>query len=253
MQLFDLAGKRALVTGSSQGVGLAIAMGLAEAGAHVILNGRRADRLVSASGELARAGHQVDTAAFDVTDPEAVARGVQDAETRCGPVDILVNNAGVQYRQSLEDFPDSEWDRLLATNLSSAFFVTKAVVRGMIQRRAGKIINIASVQAELGRQTIAPYAATKGALKMLTKGMCADWARYGIQINALAPGYFETELNAALVADRTFSDWLCARTPAARWGKLEELKGAAIFLASEASSFVNGQTIYVDGGLTSVV
>lgn len=253
MTLFDLTGKRALVTGSSQGVGLAIATGLAEAGAHVILNGRRPDRLVEAGDALARAGHRVDAAPFDVTDPVAVVQGIRDAEARVGSIDILVNNAGVQHRQSLETFPDDEWNRLLATNLSSAFFVTKAVVAGMIERRAGKIINIASVQAELGRRTIAPYAATKGALKMLTKGMCADWAHHGIQINALAPGYFETELNAALVADGDFSDWLRARTPAARWGRLDELKGAAIFLASAASSFVNGQTIYVDGGLTSVV
>lgn len=253
MHLFDLTGKRALITGSSQGIGLAIATGLAEAGARVVLNGRRADRLGEASSRLSRAGHDVDAASFDVTDSDAVVKGIEDIEDRLGPIDILVNNAGVQFRKSLESFPDTEWNRLLTTNLSSAFFVSKAVARGMIERRSGKIINIASVQAELGRQTIAPYAATKGAIKMLTKGMCADWARYGIQANALAPGYFATELNAALVEDRKFSDWLCARTPAARWGQVDELKGAAIFLASSASGFVNGQIIYVDGGLTSVV
>ena len=253
MSLFDLGGKRALVTGSSAGIGLAIATGLLEAGAHVVLNGRDAARLAAVREDLCARGHRVDVAAFDVTAPDAIVAAVRDAETRLGGFDILVNNAGTQYRQSLESFPDREWDRMLATNLSSAFLVSKSVATGMIERRSGKIINIASVQAELGRRTIAPYAATKGALKMLTKGMCADWACHGIQANALAPGYFETEMNRALVADARFSEWLCARTPAGRWGRLDELKGAAIFLASEASDFVNGQIIYVDGGLTSVV
>ena len=253
MSLFDLRGKRALVTGSSGGIGLVIATGLAEAGAHVVLNGRDAARLAEVRDSLVAGGHQVDIAAFDVTVLDAIVAAIRDAEARLGGFDILVNNAGMQYRQSLENFPDHEWNRMLATNLSSAFLVSKSVATGMIERRWGKIINIASVQAELGRRTIAPYAATKGALKMLTKGMCADWACHGIQANALAPGYFETEMNAALVADATFSEWLCARTPAGRWGRLAELKGAAIFLASEASNFVNGQIIYVDGGLTSVV
>ena len=252
MPMFDLRGKRALITGSGGGIGLAIATAVAEAGAVVILNGRDAGKLAAAGATLREAGHQVDIAPFDVTEPDAVAAGVEQIEA-LGGVDILVNNAGMQHRESLERFPDEAWDRLLATNLSSAFHVSKAAVRGMIARRSGKIINIASVQAELGRATIAPYAATKGALKMLTRGMCADWARHGIQANALAPGYFATELNAALVADPRFTEWLCARTPAGRWGRVEELGGTAVFLASAASDFVNGQIIYVDGGLTSVV
>ena len=253
MAPFDLGGKRALVTGSGGGIGLAIATALAAAGATIILNGRNADKLAAAGEKLAAAGHRVELAPFAVTQPDAVAAGVRVIEKRLGGIDILVNNAGIQHRESLERFPDEAWDRLLATNLSSAFYVSRAAVRGMIERRAGKIINIASVQAELGRATIAPYAATKGALKMLTRGMCADWARHNIQANALAPGYFDTELNATLVADSRFSEWLCARTPAGRWGRLDELGGTAVFLASAASDFINGQTIYVDGGLTSVV
>jgi len=189
--------------------------------------------------------------AFDVTDAAAVTAAVDEIEAAIGPIDILVNNAGVQHRAPLEDFPVEAFERLLRTNVESVFLVGQAAARHMIPRRCGKIINIASVQSELARPTIAPYTATKGAVKMLTKGMATDWAKYNIQVNAIAPGYFATELNAALMADEKFSAWLAARTPAGRWGTVDELQGAAIFLASAASSFVNGLLLLVDGGITA--
>ncbi len=252
MGLFDLTGRRALVTGSSQGIGFALARALGGAGAAVVLNGRDAAKLEVAAAVLRAAGIAVEVAAFDVTDRGAVIEAITRLEAG-GALDVLVNNAGIQRRAPLEDFPEVTWHEVMRTNLDSVFYVAQAVARGMIGRKRGKIINICSVQSELGRPSIAPYAASKGAVKMLTKGMCADWARYGLQANGLAPGYFETELTAALVADPVFSEWLCKRTPAGRWGRVEELAGAAIFLASAASDFVNGQIIYVDGGLTSVV
>ena len=252
MTLFDLTGRRALITGSSQGIGFALARALGSAGAAVILNGRDADKLKASAAVLRNEGIVVSTAAFDVTDSAAVGDAIA-AQEQHGPLDILVNNAGIQRRAPLEDFPEATWHELMRTNLDSVFYVARAVARGMIGRKRGKIINICSVQSELGRPSIAPYAASKGAVKMLTKGMCADWARHGLQVNGIGPGYFETELTAALVADPAFSDWLCKRTPAGRWGWVEELAGAAIFLASDASNFVNGQIVYVDGGLTSVV
>jgi len=249
--LFDLSGKTALVTGSSQGIGLALARGLAEHGAAVVLNGRDPAKLSAAEQDLARAGHKVATTSFDVTDAKAVERGIGRVEDELGAIDILVNNAGMQFRTPLEDFPADKWEALFSTNVSSVFYVGQAVARYMIKRGAGKIINIASVQSELARPGIAPYTATKGAVKNLTRGMCADWARYGLQINAIAPGYFKTPLNQALVDNPEFSAWLEKRTPAARWGNVDELVGAAIFLASKASSFVNGHTLYVDGGITT--
>ena len=252
MTLFDLTGRRALITGSSQGIGFALARALGSAGAAVILNGRDADKLEASAAVLRNEGIAVSTAAFDVTDHATVGDAIA-AQEQHGPLDILVNNAGIQRRAPLEDFPEATWHELMRTNLDSVFYVARAVARGMIGRKRGKIINICSVQSELGRPSIAPYAASKGAVKMLTKGMCADWARHGLQVNGIGPGYFETELTAALVADPAFSDWLCKRTPAGRWGRVEELAGAAIFLASDASNFVNGHIVYVDGGLTSVV
>lgn len=249
--LFDLSGRRALVTGSSQGIGLALAKGLAEHGASVVLNGRDAGKLAVAVQELVAAGHSATAADFDVTDAQAVDRGVGKIEDDVGAIDILVNNAGMQFRTPLEDFPAERWEQLLATNISSVFYVGRAVARHMIRRGSGKIINIASVQSELARPGIAPYTATKGAVKNLTRGMCADWAKYGLQINAIAPGYFKTPLNQALVDNTEFSSWLEKRTPAARWGDVDELVGAAVFLASKASSFVNGHTLYVDGGITT--
>ena len=249
-ELFSLAGRRALVTGSSQGIGLALARGLAEHGAAVILNGRDPGKIAAAADALSAAGHTVSIARFDVTSPEAVRAGVEAIEAE-GPIDILINNAGMQFRTPLEDFPAERWEQLLTTNVSSVFYVGQAVARRMIPRKRGKIINIASVQSELARPGIAPYTATKGAVRNLTRGMCADWAGHGLQVNAIAPGYFKTPLNQALVDNPDFSSWLEKRTPAARWGNVDELIGAAVFLASDASSFVNGHTLYVDGGITT--
>lgn len=246
--LFDLTGRRALVTGSSQGIGLALAHGLAEAGAAIVLNGRDPDKLSRAAKEFGPGVHQL---AFDATDHAAVRAAVDTFEAETGAIDILVNNAGMQHRTPLEDFPPDAFERLMRTNVSSVFNVGQAVARHMIKRKAGKIINIASVQTALARPGIAPYTATKGAVGNLTKGMATDWAKYGLQCNAIAPGYFDTPLNAALVADPAFSDWLEKRTPAGRWGKVDELVGACIFLASDASSFVNGHVLYVDGGITA--
>ena len=250
---FDLTGKTALVTGSSQGIGLAIAQGLGEAGARIIINGRETAKLNSARDSLVAKGITVSVAAFDVTDENAVNAGIVGIEKDVGAIDILFNNAGMQFRTTLEDFPLAKWRELMQVNVESAFIVGKAVAKGMIARKAGKIINISSVQSELGRATIAPYTATKGAIKMLTKGMCADWAKHNIQVNAIGPGYFKTPLNQALVDNPEFSSWLEKRTPAGRWGTTVELIGAAIFLASPASSFVNGHILYVDGGITSVL
>ncbi len=245
--LFDLAGNRALITGSSQGIGLALAQGLAGAGAQVVLNGRDTARLAAAAATIPGAA----TLAFDVTDHDRVRAAVDRFEAEVGPIDILVNNAGMQFRTPLEDFPADAFERLLQTNVASVFHVGQACARHMIARGRGKIINIASVQTALARPSIAPYTATKGAVGNLTKGMATDWARHGLQINAIAPGYFDTPLNAALVADADFSAWLEKRTPAGRWGKVEELVGAAVFLSSAASSFVNGHILYVDGGITA--
>ncbi|MBC2771703.1 SDR family oxidoreductase [Rhizobium sp. AQ_MP] len=247
-KLFDLAGRRALITGSSQGIGLALATGLQQAGAEVVLNGRSIDKLECAARPLG-AGARI--LPFDVTNHAAVKEAVDRFETEVGPIDILVNNAGMQHRAPLEQFPADAFERLLAANVSSVFNVGQAVARHMIGRGRGKIINIASVQTALARPTIAPYTATKGAVGNLTKGMATDWARHGLQCNAIAPGYFETPLNAALVADPEFTTWLSKRTPAGRWGKVEELVGACIFLSSDASSFVNGHILYVDGGITA--
>ena len=249
--LFSLEGRLALVTGSGQGIGYALARGLAEHGAAVVLNGRSAEKIEKAAATLRDEGFTAHSAIFDVIDPQAVEAGVADVEEKIGPIDILVSNAGVQFRTPLEDFPDDKWQLLLQTNVTGVFNVGKAVARRMIPRGRGKIINIASVQSELARPGIAPYTATKGAVKNLTKGMCTDWAKHGLQVNAIAPGYFRTELNQALVDDPEFSAWLGKRTPAGRWGDVPELVGAAVFLASDASSFVNGHVLYVDGGITA--
>ncbi|MDK4721608.1 SDR family oxidoreductase [Rhizobium sp. CNPSo 3968] len=246
--LFDLKGRRALVTGSSQGIGLALAKGLAAAGAEPVLNGRDKEKLAKAAENFEGKVYQL---AFDATDHEAARQAIDAFEAETGAIDILVNNAGMQFRTPLEDFPADAFERLLRTNISSVFNVGQAVARHMIKRGAGKIINIASVQTALARPSIAPYTATKGAVGNLTKGMATDWAKYGLQCNAIAPGYFDTPLNAALVADADFSAWLEKRTPAGRWGRVEELVGACIFLASDASSFVNGHVLYVDGGITA--
>jgi gluconate 5-dehydrogenase len=245
--LFDLTGRRALVTGSSQGIGLALARGLAAAGAQVVLNGRDSVKLGAAAAEIPGAR----TLPFDVTDRAAVRAAIDDFETTVGPIDILVNNAGIQHRAPLEEFPADAFERLLQSNVASVFHVGQACALHMIVRGAGKIINIASVNASLARYSIAPYTATKGAVANLTKGMATDWARHGLNCNAIAPGYIHTPLNSPLWSDPVFNDWLTKRTPAQRWGQAEELVGACVFLAADASSFVNGHVLYVDGGLTA--
>jgi gluconate 5-dehydrogenase len=241
--LFDLTGRTALVTGSTRGLGLAVARALAGAGARVAVNGRTAAACEAALWEGAVA------APFDVTDEAAVAAGV----AALGRVDVLVNNVGITLRRPLEQFSLEEWRRILDVNLTSAFLVSRAVVPGMIERGGGKIVNVCSVLSEVARETIGPYGVSKGALKLLTQSMCADWARHGIQANGIGPGYFRTELNDARQADPEFDAWLRRRVPAGRWGEPSELAGAAIFLASAASDFVNGQILYVDGGLLAVV
>lgn len=254
MALFDITGRLALVTGSSRGLGLALAEGLARHGARVVLHSRDSQALAGAREQVAAAGGgDVPTVSFDVTDAGAVRDGVGALVAEHGVPDILVNNAGIQRRAPFNDFDPADWDAIVAANLSSVFYVSQQVTRGMAERGSGKVVNIGSVQSLLARQTIAPYSATKGGVAMLTKGMAADLARYGIQVNAISPGYFATELNRALVEDEAFNAWVVNRTPAGRWGRFEELVGTLVYLCSDASSFVSGQNIFVDGGMTAVV
>ncbi|GAB95118.1 gluconate 5-dehydrogenase [Kineosphaera limosa] len=252
--LFDITGRVALVTGSSKGIGRAHAQGLLEAGAVVVLNARGQEALERTRDELAElTGGTVHAVAFDVTDGAAAAAGLERVAELAGPVDILVNNAGMQHRAPITEFTDEAWQALLQTNITSAFVMSRAVAPGMIERGRGKIVNICSVQTELARPGIAAYSATKGALKMLTRGLCADLAVHGIQVNGLAPGYFATELTSALVADKDFTAWVEKRTPAGRWGDVKDLVGTLVYLSSPASNFVNGQVVFVDGGMTSVL
>jgi gluconate 5-dehydrogenase len=237
---FRLDGRLALITGSSSGIGL-------------VLNGRNAEKLAAAAAILRAEGLSVDTRVFDATQSQAVQDVVEDIERCLGAIEILINNAGIQRRAPLQDFAVADWHELISTNLDSVFFVGQAVARKMIARGHGKIINICSVQSELGRPNIAPYMASKGAVKMLTKGMAIDWGPLGINVNGLGPGYFKTELNEKLFADEQFKTWLVGRTPSRRWGNVEELAGAAVFLSSDASSFVNGHILYVDGGVTATL
>jgi gluconate 5-dehydrogenase len=248
---FDLSGRLALVTGSSRGIGRALAQALAKAGARVVLNGRDTATLQATRDALAGSGLSVESCAFDVTDEAQVAAAIDRIESEFGAIDILVNNTGVQIRGPLETFATQDWNRIVQTNLTSVFLVSRAAVQRMIARRRGKIVNVLSVNAECARYSIAPYSATKGALKMLTKGMCVDWARHNIQVNGLGPGYFATDLTRPLVDDKEFTAWIERRVPAGRWGDVEELGGAVVFLASPASDFVNGHVLYVDGGMTA--
>lgn len=253
-ELFDLTGRRALITGSSKGIGAALAAGLAKAGAEVVLNGRDGAAVERARDELSlRTGATVHAAPFDVTDEAAVREAVSGVEERIGPVDILVNNTGVQHREPLLDVARETFDRVVTTNLTSAFLVGRAVAAGMVERGHGKIVNICSVQTWLARPGIAAYAASKGGLAMLTRGMCAEWAGSGITVNGLAPGYVVTELTRPLVEDPAFDSWIRGRTPAGRWASVEDLVGTLVWLSAPASDFVNGQVIAVDGGLTAVI
>ena len=244
---FDLTGRRALVTGGGSGLGLAIARGLAEAGAAVIINGRSRARLDAAAKALEREAVGVEVAAFDVTDSQAVSAGIA-AIDRNGPIDILVNNAAVNRRAPLDTFSDEQWRSLMATNVDGPFFVARAVIPGMKARRRGKIINLCSLASDLGRPNIAPYATSKGGVRMLTRALAVELAPHNIQVNGIAPGFFRTEMNAALVADVEFSAWVARRTPAGRWANPPEIAGAAVFLASSAADYVTGHILAVDGG-----
>ena len=252
-KLFDVRGRNALITGASRGIGFALARGLGRAGARPVLNGRNEETLDAAVAALAKEGIAAKTCAFDVTSHTQASASIAELEATGTQIDILINNAGMQTRAPLQDFEVDKFDQLIATNLRSVFSVSQAVAKPMMERKAGKIINIASVMSLLARPSIAPYTASKGAVSSLTKAMAADWAQYGLNCNAIAPGYFKTELNEAFEGDADFNSWLISRTPAGRWGEVEELVGVCLFLASNASDFVNGQTIFVDGGLTATV
>ena len=253
--LFDLTGRTALITGSSRGIGNTLARALADAGATVVLNGINAERLKAAEAAMAAdyPPGRVHSRAFDVTSDAEAAAGVAWVEEHVGPLEILVNNAGIQHRVPMLDLDVADWERVLATDLTSAFLVGRAAARHMIPRGRGKIINICSVQTDLARPTIAPYIAAKGGLRNLTRAMTAEWAASGLQINGLAPGYIHTEMTQNLVDDEEFNGWILGRTPARRWGTPRDLAGPAVWLASDGSDFVNGQTIFIDGGMTVVV
>lgn len=250
IEAFSLQGRTALVTGSSRGIGLALAKGLAQAGAAIVLNGRDRERLETAANVLEKTGALIATAVFDTADAAATREAVDRLEVERGPIDILVNNAGVQHRQPLIDVPAEAFEHLMAVNVVGVFNAGQAVARHMISRGRGKIINIGSVQAQLARPSVTPYTAAKGAVVNLTKGMATEWAPFGLNVNAISPGYFDTELTKALVQDAEFSAWIAKRAPQGRWGQVEELVGACVFLASDAASFVNGHALNVDGGMT---
>jgi gluconate 5-dehydrogenase len=251
--LFDLTGKTALITGATQGIGFSIAKGLSEYGATIAISARNPIKLEEALGKLEKLDIEAYGYLFDVTDSEEIDMAVKAMEYELGRIDILVNNAGVIHRSPLESQLEEKWEEVINTNLNSVYKVSKQVVLGMMERQSGKIINICSLMSEVARNSTAAYSAAKGGVKMLTRAMATEWAKHNIQVNGIGPGYFETELTNALQKDERFNNWLIERTPAGRWGKPEELVGAAIYLASEASNFVNGQIIYVDGGILASV
>ncbi len=250
---FDLAGKTALVTGSSRGLGFVMARGLARAGARIILNGVDTGRLQAAQAGLKQEGIEAQTLNFDVTNEADVIAAFAVLDQRGMAPDILVNNAGIQLRKPLLDFTSDEWRKVIDTNLTSAFVIGREAARRMVARGHGKIINIGSLASELARPTVAPYTAAKGGIKMLTRSMAVEWASKGLQVNGIGPGYMLTDMNQALMDNAEFNTWLMSRVPAKRWGKPEELAGAAVFLASSASDYINGQMIYIDGGMLAAM
>jgi gluconate 5-dehydrogenase len=252
-KLFDLAGRTALVTGSSRGLGRAMAEGLAEAGATLVLNGADAQRLAKTAAEIRAGGHTVHEARFDVTSEAEILAAFASLDAQGIAVDILVNNAGIQFRRPMVELETSDWRRVIETNLTSAFVIGREAAKRMIPRGHGKVINIASLTSDAARATVAPYTVAKGGIKMLTRAMTAEWAQHGIQANAIGPGYMLTDMNQPLVDDPAFNAWVVGRTPARRWGNPDELIGTAVFLASAASDYVNGQIIYVDGGMLAVL
>jgi gluconate 5-dehydrogenase len=251
--LFDLGGRTALVTGSSRGLGRAMAEGLAKAGARVIVNGSDAARVQATAAEMRAAGHDAEGAAFDVTDEAAILRSFEDFDRRGVAIDILVNNAGIQLRKPMVELSTAEWQRVIDTNLTSAFVIGREAGRRMVARGFGKIVNIGSLTSDLARATVAPYTVSKGGIKMLTRAMAAEWAEHGVQANAIGPGYMVTDMNQALIDNPAFDAWVKGRAPAKRWGLPEELAGVAVFLASPASNYINGQILYVDGGFSAVL
>jgi gluconate 5-dehydrogenase len=249
-QLFDLGGKLALVTGGTQGIGAAITRALCSAGASVVVNARNADKLEQNVAALKAANFDVHGYLFDIGDPQIVREAIERIEREVGPIDILVNNAGIIRRAPAEDLDVQDWNDVIQTNLTGAFLMSKFVGRNMIRRKRGKIINVCSLMSELGRDTVAAYSAAKGGLKMLTRNLATEWAPHNIQINGIGPGYIATPINESYRRPgNPLNEYIISRTPAGRWGTPEDLTGTAIFLASSASDFVNGQIIYVDGGL----
>jgi len=251
--IFDLAGRTALVTGSSRGLGRAMAKGLAVAGARVLINGTDPSRVAETVEEFRSAGHEAQAASFNVTSEEEVKAAFESLDAAGIAVDILVNNAGIQYRKPMVELDTADWQRVIDTNLTSAFVIGREAAKRMIARGHGKIVNIGSLTSELARATVAPYTVAKGGIKMLTRAMAAEWAQHGIQANAIGPGYMLTDMNEALISNPEFDAWVKGRTPSKRWGKPEELIGTAVFLSSSASDYVNGQIIYVDGGMLAVL
>ncbi|TWF54459.1 gluconate 5-dehydrogenase [Neorhizobium alkalisoli] len=251
--LFSLAGRTALVTGSSRGLGRAIAKGLAEAGASIVVNGLDAEKCRQAALDMQAEGISARPAAFDVTDEASVTAAFQQLDDDGVEIDILVNNAGIQLRKPIVDVSAAEWQKVIDTNLTSAFLVGREAAKRMLPRGRGKVVNIGSLMSGLGRATVAPYTAAKGGIKLLTQAMAAEWAEHGIQANAIGPGYMITDMTEVLMSNPQFDGWVKARTPARRWGRPEELVGAAVFLSSSASDYVSGQIIYVDGGMSAVL
>lgn len=253
--LFDLNGKVALITGATHGLGMAMASGLASAGARVVINGHSSQQKIDdAIKEYKKKGFDVSGYRFDVTDETDAEKAVTRIEKEIGPIDILVNNAGIIKRIPLLEMPLADWEEIIKTDLTGVFTMSKPIVKGMVQRGAGKVINVCSMMSELGRNSVGAYAAAKGGLKMLTQSMATEWAKYNIQVNGIGPGYFATSQTAPLrEAGHPMNEFIISRTPAGKWGDPDDLQGATIFLASKASDFVTGQVVYVDGGILATI